>query len=209
VSTRRVWLAFGALAVLGSQAGHLLAYQLRFGAAAQTMQVSGAHAYFPTIAKTGLGAIAAITIGGLFMVGLARVLRGRALKQDQSAPSYLRLIAAMYTIQLALFVGQELAEAAVAGVPPVSVMVLLFWGTLGQLPVAMLGALALRWLLTRIRSAVAVIRTAIVTVQTVPTLVPAVVPVATGSEAARLLSCVAGSSFAKRGPPSFVRFSLN
>lgn len=209
MSTRRVWLAFGTLAVLGSQAGHLLAYELRFGAAAQTIQVSGAHAYFPTIAKTGMGAIAAITVGGLFMVGLARILKGRALKQDQSAPSYLRLVAAMYTIQLAVFVGQELSEAAAAAVPQAPVMVLLFWGTLGQLPVALLGALALRWLLTRLRSAVTEIRTAIVTVRTVPNLVPTVVPVGTGSEAARLLSCVACSSLAKRGPPSFVRFSLN
>ena len=173
------------------------------------MQVSGAHAYFPTIAKTGLGAIAAMAIAGFFLVGLARVLRGRALKQDHSAPSYLRLVAAMYTIQIAVFVGQELSEAAAAAVAQAPVMVLLFWGTLGQLPVALVGALALRWLLTRLRSAVTEIRTAIVTVGTVPTFVPTVVAVGTGSDAARLLSCVKGSSFAKRGPPSFVRFSLN
>jgi hypothetical protein len=209
VSTRRVWLALGTLAVLGSQAGHLLAYQLHFGAAAQQLQVSGAHAYFPTLAKTGLGAIAAVAIGCLLMVGLAHVLSGRALMLDRSRPSYLRLVAAMFTIQLAVFVGQELAEAAVAGVPPASVIVLLFWGTLGQLPVAMLGALALRWLLARLRSAVTEILTAIAAVRNGPTLIPAVVPVAKGLQTVLLLSPVAGSSLAKRGPPFLLRVSQN
>jgi hypothetical protein len=209
VSRRRAWIAFGALAVLGSQAGHLLAYELRFGSAAQQMQGSGAHAYFPALAKTGLGAVAAAAIVSLFMVGLARAVTGRALIRDWSGPSYVRLVAAVYTIQLSLFIAQELSEAAAVGIPAPSLMALVFWGTLGQLPVAVIGVLALRWLLTRLRSAVIQIRAAVLAVRIAPTLVPAVSLVAIGSESPRPHSCAADSSLAKRGPPSFPALSLS
>ena len=53
------------VAIAGSQAGHLLAYQLHFGAAAQRVQSSGVHAYFPLLARTSLG-IAAIVLGASF-----------------------------------------------------------------------------------------------------------------------------------------------
>lgn len=208
VSTRRSWLSLVALALLGSQAGHLLAYQLRFGAAAQQVQSSGAHVYFPALAKTGLGVAAALALAGLLMIGLARVISGRSLIREWSGPSYLRLVAAVFTIQLALFIAQELSESAAAGAPAAPLLALVFWGTLGQLPVAMIGALALRWLLTRLRSAMTEIRTAVLAVRIAPTLVLAVVPVARGPEAHRLRSCAADPSLAKRGPPSFSALSL-
>jgi hypothetical protein len=209
VSGRRAYIAFGALAAVGSQAGHLVAYELRFGSAAQQMQGSGAHAYFPALVKTGLGAVATAAIVGLFMVGLARAVTGRAFTQDWAGPSYLRLVAAVYTIQLTLFIAQELSEAAAAGIPAPSLMVLVFWGTLGQLPVAVIGVLALRWLLTRLRLAVIQVRAAVLAMRTVPTLVPALVPVTIPSESPRLHSCTADSSLAKRGPPSFLALSLS
>ncbi len=52
-------LGFGALL---AQAGHLIAYQLEFGAAAQAVQSQGAHAYFPGLAKTSLGLVATATL---------------------------------------------------------------------------------------------------------------------------------------------------
>ena len=58
MSGRKKALAIVGLGALGSQAGHLLAYQLRFGAAAQQVQSSGAHSYFPLLAKTALGVAA-------------------------------------------------------------------------------------------------------------------------------------------------------
>ena len=57
---RRQALIVAAVGILGSQAGHLLTYQLLFGSAAQHLQSSGQHAYFPLLAKTALGAVAAV-----------------------------------------------------------------------------------------------------------------------------------------------------
>lgn len=204
-----MWFALGGLAVLGSQAGHLLAYQLRFGAAAQHLQGSGAHAYFPALAKTGLGMIAALTVGGLFMIGVARIAGGRALSRESPGLPYLRLVAAMYTIQLGIFVAQELGESAVAGIREPSLTVLLLWGTLGQLPVAALAAAGLRWLSIRFRSAIHELGIAIAPLQFDTALAPLLHPFATGSGGALLRSNGERASLAERGPPSPLRFSSN
>ena len=150
---RRAALAVLALGLVGSQAGHVVAYELRFGDAAQAIQSSGAHAYFPALAKTVIGAAALALLAGLLIVGFARVIAGRLEKE--SAPSFIRLLAALYTLQLALFAGQETVEALLNGAPASSVAALLLWGTVGQLPVAVAGALALRWLLARLGPALA------------------------------------------------------
>jgi hypothetical protein len=189
------------LALAASQAGHLLAYQLRYGAAALQVQTTGAHAYFPVLAKTGLGVLAAALIGGLFVVGLARVLAGRAVAQTRSHPPYLGLVASLFTLQLAFFVVQETVESIAAGLPVGSVEQLLLWGIVGQLPVATLAALAFAWLATRFEAAVGEIR-AVLAVGP-PSLAPALVPVhiAAAHDNALLLSRVAGASLTKRGPP--------
>jgi hypothetical protein len=153
VSGRRVALVVVGAGALASQAGHLLAYSLRFGAAAPQVQSSGAHEYFPAMAKTGLGFLAIVLVTGLLVVGLARVMAGRVEKE--SAPSYLRLLAALYTLQLAVFAGQETVEAAIGGGRASSAAGLMLWGTVGQLPVAAVAALALRWLVARVRPALA------------------------------------------------------
>ena len=88
--------------LIGSQAGHLIAYQVRFGAAAQQLQSSGAHAYFPTTLRAGFGVAAILVLAAGFVIGLARVLSGRSI-QRSSSPPYLRLVAVLYTIQLGMF----------------------------------------------------------------------------------------------------------
>lgn len=207
VTARRTWLLLLALGVLSSQAGHLLAYQLRFGATAQQVQSTGAHAYFPSLAKTGLGLVAAAVLAALLVVGLARVLVGRTPVRDHSGPSCVSLVAALYTLQLACFAGQEVVEAAMAGAPADSAAHLLLWGTLGQLPVAAVAALAMRWLMLRFESAVSEIRIALADLSPVRGQVQFVlIPVWRLSNGA-LLSSVAGPSLVKRGPPSSVRFS--
>jgi hypothetical protein len=143
-------LAVGATA---AQAGHLLAYQLRFGGAAKQLQSGGAHAYFPAVAKTGLGLAAAFVVVALVLVGLARLAAGRRL-EGPTPPSYLRLVAMLFWIQLACFGLQETVEGA-SGWSPV---LLLLWGTAGQLPIALVGALALRWFAVRLGPAVARLR---------------------------------------------------
>lgn len=151
---RRTLASALAFAIVGSQAGHVLAYMLRFGDAAPAIQASGVHAYFPALAKTAVGAAAIALVAALFVIGFARVVAGRRIEKD-SVPSFIALLAALYTIQLALFAGQETAEALAGGAPAGSVAVLLLWGTVGQLPVAMVGAIALRWLLGRLGPALA------------------------------------------------------
>jgi hypothetical protein len=202
MNRRRLALAALALGLLGSQAGHLLAYQLRFGAAAQQIQSTGAHAYFPMVAKTAVGAVAVALIGGLLLVGLARILSGRRVRSD-SEPSYVSLLAILFSLQLATFAAQEIAEAIVAGTSIGSAADLLLWGTLGQLPVAVVAASVLRWLSARVESAVGLIREVVAaSLRVAPAPAPVAIAAYVAPDVALLMSRVAGSSLAKRGPPS-------
>jgi hypothetical protein len=209
MSVPRKALAFVGLGLLASQAGHLLAYQVRFGAAAQQVQSAGAHSYFPLLVKTAVGTVAVALLAGLLLVGLARVLGGRRI-ETASRPFYIGLFARLFTIQLTLFGIQEVVEATAAGATAGSAADLLLWGTLGQLPIAAAAALALGWLSTRVESAVGVIREAIGAAAVVRPLPAPVAIVATAAtDRALLMSRVAGSSLAERGPPSSVRVTAN
>lgn len=206
---RRTWLPLLGLAALSSQAGHLVAYELRFGGSAQHVQSSGAHAYYPTLAKTSLGAAAMVVLAALLVIGLARFVGGKAPARSDRGRPYLSLLAVLFTIQLGLYAGQEVVEAVVAGAPADSAAHLLLWGTLGQLPVAAAAALALRWLLVRFDSAVHEICRALSDLWREPRPVASVViRFWRASNAALLLSHVAGASLIKRGPPTSLRFSL-
>jgi len=194
------------LGLLGSQAGHLLAYQVRFGAAAQQIQSSGAHAYFPLVAKTALGAAAAALIGALLLVGVARILSGRRIRSG-TEPSYVSLLAVLFTVQLAAFVAQEVAEAIIAGNRVASAPDLMLWGTLGQLPIAAIAALAFQWLSARIEVAVGLIRDivrATIALQAAPTTA---IPVSAACEQALVSSRMAWSDLTRRGPPTSLRIS--
>jgi hypothetical protein len=208
MTVRRRALVMAGLGLLGSQAGHLLAYQVRFGAAAQGIQSTGAHAYFPLVAKTALGAAATVLIGGLLLVGLARMLSGRRV-QPASEPSFISLLAALFSLQLAAFAAQEVAESLISGSMVASAPDLVLWGAVGQLPIAIVAALALRCLSTRVEAAVGAIRE--VVSATAPTPLPAAAPIAisvyTAPDRALLMSLVAGMSLARRGPPSSLRIS--
>jgi hypothetical protein len=190
------------IAIAGSQAGHLLAYQLRFGAAAQQVQSSGAHAYFPLLARTSLGIVAIVLLASLFLIGLARVLTRRSSVRATSTTSFVGLLAALFTIQLACFVGQEIGEALIAHAPLASPANLLLWGALGQLPTAALAATALGWIAIRFESAVEEIRRVIAVRQPAPDSIAASIPVWIEAEHRFLLARVAGASLSKRGPPS-------
>ena len=206
MSGRRRLFAVLGLGLLGSQAGHLLAYQVRFGAAAQQIQSSGAHAYFPLVAKTALGAAAAALIGALLLVGLARILSGRRIKAA-SEPSYVSLLAALFSIQLAAFVAQEVAEAIIAGSRVASAPDLMLWGTLGQLPIAAMAAIAFRWLSARVETAVGLIRETVRATMALPAAPSIAIPVYAASDRALLMSSVTWSRLVKRGPPSSSRIS--
>jgi hypothetical protein len=194
------------LGLLGSQAGHLLAYQIRFGAAAQQIQSSGAHAYFPVVAKTALGAAAAVLIGALLLVGIARILSGRR-SRSANEPSYVSVLAVLFSIQLAAFVAQEVSDALIAGLSVRSAPDLLLWGTLGQLPIAAVAALAFRWLSARVEAAVGLVRDIVCATVAFPPAPSIAIPVYAASDQALLTSRAAWSNVARRGPPSSLRIS--
>ncbi len=196
---RFLWIVpvFG---VIGSQAGHLLAYELRFGNAAQQVQSAGAHSYFPSLAKTGLGVAALTLLVALFIIGAGRVATGRRIKPEAS-PSFMRLVAALYTIQLACFAVQETFEALVGGGSVASGPALLLLGTAGQLPVALVGALALRWLGARLRPALAAIRLGAGAISRHAYVVE-LRPWPLATDAAALDDAIT-AGFNRRGPPSF------
>jgi hypothetical protein len=154
----RFWAVVG-LAVAGAQAGHLLAYRLRFGSMAEQIESTGVHAYFPAVVKTALGVAALALIGALLVVAAARVAaRGRGARRV-SGPTFIGALAALFTLQLAWFVGQELVESLVAGAPRASVELLLLWGMVGQLPIAVAGAAVVVWLGERVEAAIAILGT--------------------------------------------------
>jgi len=198
VSKRFGWWVLGT-AVIGSQAGHLLAYQLRFGDAAMQLQSTGAHQYFLSSARTGLGIAALAVLGLLLLIGAGRVASGRRLPADTPAP-FVRTLAAVYTIQLACYVVQETAEAMAGGGRLGSAPSLMLWGAIGQLPVAISVTIALRWLGARVRPALAAVRlAAAITVQeftcavSAPRLRFAISRVAPHD--------VLAAGFSRRGPP--------
>jgi hypothetical protein len=188
-----------AVALLGAQAGHLLTYQVRFAGAAGQLQGSGAHSYFPVLAKTLAGGAGACLLGCLLVIGLARVVGRRRVAP---APSLLRLLAALFTLQLAIFAGQEVLEARLAGAATGGGLDLVLWGTIGQLPAAAAGALALRWLAARFEPAVAELKAIFASPVRPWNPMPALVP-AVAFEPAPVF--VSGSHLAfvrRRGPPS-------
>ena len=140
------------LALTASQAGHLVVYQLRYGGAALRLQGSGSHAYFPALVKMGLGTTAAAALVALLAVGFARLAGGRPVRSGD-APPFMRLLAILFSVQLAAFLVQETLEAALTGAASTSPGGLLLWGALGQLLTAGLAALALRWLVVEVAPA--------------------------------------------------------
>ena len=203
---RRMVFAVLGLGLLGSQAGHLLAYQVRFGAAAPQIQSSGAHTYFPLVAKTTLGIAAAALIGALLLLGLARILSGRRIR-SAAEPSYVSVLAFLFSIQLAAFAAQEITEAMIAGSSAGSAPDLMLWGTLGQLPIAAVGALALRWLSARVEAAARLIRDVVNATVSLRPAPLAPIPVYAASDQALLTARIAGTSLGKRGPPTSLRIS--
>jgi hypothetical protein len=193
-------LATLGLAVAGSQAGHLLSYQLHFGASAQQVQSSGVHAYFPLLARTSLGFVATVLVASLFLIGLARVLARRSSVRATSSTTFMGLLAVLFTIQLACFAGQEIGEAIIGQAPLASPADLLLWGMLGQLPIAILAAAALGWILTRFEAAVEQIHRAVAVRPPAQVSIRVALPV-WAETGATFLFARAGASLSKRGPP--------
>lgn len=194
------------LAVAGAQAGHLLTYDLRFGAAAQQIQAGGAHAYFPAFVKTALGCAALLLLAALLVIGAARTVAKRTQPHHSGGgPSFVSVLATLFTVQLAWFMAQEVAEALVAGLPLPGVENLLLWGMLGQLPVALAGATILIWLGRRVEAAIAALGSvAPATARLLFTAPVALRPIAV--EGALAIAHASRSRIVKRGPPTSFAF---
>jgi hypothetical protein len=182
----------------------MMAYELRFGAAAPQVQAAGAHAYFPTFVKTTLGGVALAALVTLLILGAARVVACGRHQRVAGGPSFLSLLAVLFTLQLGWFMAQEVTEALVAGVAPPGAADLLLWGVLGQLPVAVAGAAVLVWLGRQVEAAIAGLGS--VAPASVPLRFKApVVPQPIGVEGAVATTHASRSAIVKRGPPtSFV-----
>jgi hypothetical protein len=184
---------------VASQAGHLLVYQLQYGSGALAVQSEGVHAYFPALLKTGFGAGALVTLAALLIIGASRLVAVRPGTRITGGPSYLSLLASLFTIQATCFVVQESVESLVAGTP-VSAGHLILLASLGQLPIAAVGALALMWLKARVETALTTLRQVAASRVTVHVSI-AVVPALLVPAPQLALAGICPTAYVKRGPP--------
>jgi hypothetical protein len=111
----------------------------------------------------------------------------------------LPLLLALLGAQLAIFAGQEVAEAWLVGLPAAPAEHLVGWGIAGQLPVALLAAFGLSWISARVRRAVRRLRRS----RPVIVLPRGTFQAASGWDPAGVpgLPAIALAGFVNRGPP--------
>lgn len=191
-------VGFGAAA---SEGGHLLSYQLQYGSAALAVQSQGAHAYFPALAKTSFGLAAVVMLALLLIIGASRLVALRPGTEITPGPSYFSLLAGLFTIQITCFVMQETIESVVAGTAVASAPHLVLLGSIGQLPVAAVAALVLKWLCVRFEAALITLRSAAIAVEIWAHETLAVLVARRAPSAHLALAEVCPTAFVKRGPP--------
>ena len=136
---RRVLLVVG-LAVPLTEVGHLIGYGLR-------VPQDGAHGYFPNALQAAGALVGAGLLGALGVLILARFLAGEVSRRKPW--SFALLFSGLLFAQMGVFLVQEGLEAHA-----VPVLATVASGLLGQQPVALLAALALRWLSARLGPAI-------------------------------------------------------
>jgi hypothetical protein len=155
---RRPRLAYRAMPIVvlaASQVGHLLASVLRRGPGAPGLGGAGAHAYVPTLVTVLLGAAGGVVLAALLVMAAARVVTaGRESRGGSERGPLLDLAAVLFALQLGIFLVQEVAEAVASGGALPTAGDLLLWGSLGQLPVALVAALVLAWLSRQVEAAI-------------------------------------------------------
>ena len=189
---------------MASQAGHLVVYQLEFGPSAWAVQSQGAHAYFPLVAKAGFGLAATGLLAALLLIGLTRLASATPATRMVTSPNYLKLLSVLFTFQIGCFVFQETVESMAAGQAATSPIGLILSGAVGQLPVAALAALALKWLATRFETALLSLGSTVSAIQAV-LVAPEVLQPRWLIAAQPALVGTCPSVYVKRGPPSSLR----
>jgi hypothetical protein len=197
-------LALAGTGVVASQAGHLVAYELQYASSAPSIQSTGVHAYFPVLAKTSLGLTAVTILASLLIISGSRLVIRRPGTRVTRSPSYFTLLAALFTIQITCFVVQETIESNLARTYTPTALYLFLIGMCGQLPIAAVAALALKWLLAHLETALSSLR------QVLALRVTAYGPIATtltlpvpAYQPALAETCPA--VYVKRGPPPILR----
>jgi hypothetical protein len=192
-----------------SQLGHVLAYAARCQACGAQLGI-GIHAYFPNLVLLSGSLVAVGLLGSLLVIGLGRLLvgHGLGLQRTRGKPA-LELLLVLAAVQLQVYLAQEALEMVVAGQALTLGWLLstLLWGMAGQLPLAILGAFALRWLSVRLRVAVRAVHDAWRSLAVRP---PAPVAVERRTPNAVSPSPVARcgrTALAKRGPPLLLHSS--
>ena len=148
-----------------SQLGHALAAQLH---APGSAPAGPRHAYFAATLEGSLALLGAALLAGLITVAAARRLNGGAPRAGGGWPLAWILLA-LTAAQLEIYFVQELLEGS-------SSVDAARYGLAGQLPVALVAALALRHLSARLGPALRVLRRlpALPLIALVPTPPPAV-----------------------------------
>lgn len=193
------------MAVPLSQLGHLLVYFMRYGPANSLQESYGAHAYFPSVAKASAGLLGLLVLVAVVLIGLARLVGRRRIAGQRQVPAAAlpELVAVLLPLQLAIFIGQETIELLATGRLTSLEDVPLLWGLAGQLPVALLAAIFLRWASIAVERAIDRLSFWLDLVAAPPTLTASVaaapVPVVILAGADRSM---AGR---KRGPPRLSR----
>lgn len=196
-------MALPLLVLAASQLGHLVASELRQGPRALAPDGSGMHWYFPTLAALALGAAGGALVAAALVVAAARALRAGPRQDAVRRPPVLELAALMLALQLCVYAVQETLERTVLGASTLTFGELLLWGGLGQLPVALISAAGLSWLLARFE--VAVQDLAAPPLPRPLTCPPAATPAPRAARPpalAALLAPAAGRALAKRAPPA-------
>lgn len=142
VSRARPLFVVAAVAVPLSQLGHALGTYLRYG---QLMAPGRAHGYFAADLEASAAILGGALLTALAIVGGARRLSGAPLRGRGWPLGWIFL--GLAALQLELYLVQELAEGATT----IDVAVR---GLIGQVPLAFVAALALRWLSVRLGPAV-------------------------------------------------------
>ena len=116
------------------------------------------------MASSSAALLGATGLTVLLIFGAARVARRPEARQAKGrAVRFLLLFAALLTVQMAIYVVQELTEDFVSrdAITTVSIASTVAWGLAAQTGPAVLAALALSWCSVRLSAALALLRSAV------------------------------------------------
>jgi hypothetical protein len=160
--------------------------------------------YFPLLAKTSFGITAVAILAGLLIISVSRLVALRPGTKLTRGPSYFRLLATLFTIQITFFVVQETIESHLAGTYTPTALYLFLIGMFGQLPIAALAAIALKWLWARLETALSALRN-VVAMRAMAHGTIAAILTFPGQAYQPALAQTCPAVYVKRGPPPTLR----